>query len=135
MKPPAGSATRDKITEIAIIVHDGVRIVREFSTLVNPERSIPHYITDITGISDDMVADAPKFYEVAKEVVEYTEGCIFVAHNVNFDYGFLREEFAQLGYHFEREKLCTVRNSRKLIPGLPSYSLGKLLPQPRHSAL
>ncbi|MEM0995529.1 MAG: exonuclease domain-containing protein [Bacteroidota bacterium] len=126
LETTGGSASRDKITEIAIIVHDGVRRLREFTTLVNPERPIPHYITDITGISDDMVADAPKFYEVAKQVVELTEGCTFVAHNVNFDYGFLREEFRQLGFEYQREKLCTVRTSRKLIPGLPSYSLGKL---------
>jgi DNA polymerase-3 subunit epsilon len=73
-----------------------------------------------------MVANAPRFYEIAKEVVELTEGCIFVAHNVNFDYSFLREEFKRLAYDWQREKLCTVRTSRSLIPGLPSYSLGKL---------
>jgi DNA polymerase-3 subunit epsilon len=126
LETTGGSANRDKITEIAIVVHDGVRRIREYSTLINPERPIPHYITDITGISDDMVADSPKFYEVARDVVELTEGCIFVAHNVNFDYGFLREEYQRLGFTYEREKLCTVRTSRKLIPGLPSYSLGKL---------
>lgn len=126
LETTGGSANRDKITEIAVVVHDGTTRVREFSTLINPERPIPHYITDITGISDDMVADAPRFYEVAREIVEMTEDCIFVAHNVNFDYSFLREEFKRLGFTYEREKLCTVRSSRKLIPGLPSYSLGKL---------
>ncbi len=126
LETTGGSAGNDRITEIAIIVHDGEKILREFSTLINPERRIPAYITDITGISDDMVSDAPRFYEVAKEVVEMTEGCVFVAHNVNFDYSFLREEFKRLAYDFQREKVCTVRTSRKLIPGLPSYSLGKL---------
>lgn len=126
LETTGGSANRDKITEIAVVVHDGTRRIREYSSLINPECPIPHYITDITGISDDMVADAPRFYEVARDIVEMTEGCIFVAHNVNFDYGFLREEFKRLGFTYEREKLCTVRTSRKLIPGLPSYSLGKL---------
>lgn len=121
-----GSAAKDRITEIAIVVHDGQRIVREFATLLNPERPIPLYITDITGISDDMVADAPRFYEVAREIVALTEGCTFVAHNVNFDYGFIREEFMRLGYPYQRERLCTVRLSRELVPGLPSYSLGPL---------
>lgn len=126
LETTGGSAGNDRITEIAIIVHDGEKRLREFSTLINPERNIPSYITDITGISDDMVSDAPRFYEVAKAVVEMTEGCIFVAHNVNFDYSFLREEFKRLGYDFQRDKVCTVRTSRILIPGLPSYSLGKL---------
>ncbi len=126
LETTGGSAANDRITEIAIVVHDGERIVREFSTLVNPERRIPAYITDITGISDDMVASAPRFYEIAKEVVELTDGCIFVAHNVGFDYGFLREEFSRLAYTYQRERLCTVRMSRTLMPGLPSYSLGRL---------
>ena len=126
LETTGGSATKDRITEIAIVVHDGERIVREFSTLINPERKIPAYITDITGITDAMVSSAPKFYEVAKEVVELTDGCIFVAHNVNFDYSFLREEFSRLAYTYDRERLCTVRMSRQLIPGLPSYSLGRL---------
>lgn len=120
-----GSAERDKITEIAIILHDGHREEHRFATLLNPEMRIPRYITDITGITDDMVADAPRFYEVAKEIVELTEDRIFVAHNVNFDYGFIREEFKRLGYTFKRNLLCTVRTSRSLIPGHPTYSLGK----------
>lgn len=86
-----GTAARDKITEIAIVHHDGERITDKYSTLVNPERSIPYHIIGLTGITNDMVANAPKFYEVAKEIIEWTEGRIFVAHNVNFDYGFLKE--------------------------------------------
>lgn len=121
-----GNAIRDRITEIAVILHDGERTERTFSTLINPETPIPLYITDITGITDDMVADAPRFYEVAREIVELTEGRIFVAHNVNFDYGFIREEFRRLAYDFQRERLCTVRTSRRLIPGQPTYSLGRL---------
>jgi len=127
LETTGGIPKRDKITEIAIIVYDGEKIIAEFQSLINPERSIPANITRITGISNDMVADAPKFYEVAKQVVEYTEGCIFVAHNVRFDYQFLVREFKQLGYTFTRRNLCTVKLSRKAFPGLHSYSLGNLI--------
>ena len=121
-----GVARYERITEIAIVVHDGERVVDKFATLLNPERSIPRQITQITGITDQMVANAPKFYEVAKQIVELTEGKIFVAHNVSFDYSFVREEFARLGYDFQRRQLCTVRLARKVFPGLPSYSLSNL---------
>ena len=121
-----GSPNAEKITEIAIYVFDGGKIVDEFISLVNPEKTIPYYITALTGISNEMVADAPKFYEIAKKIVEITEGKIFVAHNVSFDYNFIRSEFRSLGYEYKRENLCTLRLSRKLLPGYPSYSLGKL---------
>jgi DNA polymerase-3 subunit epsilon len=121
-----GQAQFERITEIAIVLHDGQRVVDSFSTLLNPERSIPWSITRLTGISDDMVADAPRFFEVAKQVVQMTEGAVFVAHNVSFDYAFVREEFARLGYAFSRRQLCTVRLARKVFPGLPSYSLSNL---------
>jgi DNA polymerase III subunit epsilon len=116
----------DKITEIAVVLHDGEKVVETYSTLINPERNIPLYITELTGISSEMVADAPKFYQVARRLIELTEGNIFVAHNVRFDYSFIKAEFAHLGYNFSRKTLCTVRLSRKLIPGQLSYSLGKL---------
>lgn len=122
-----GRASRDKITEIAVVIHDGHNVVDSFESLVNPECYIPHGITQLTGITQEMVADAPKFYEIAKQFVEITEGAIFVAHNVRFDYGFIREEFARLGYTYSRRQLCTVRLSRKSFPGLPSYSLGNLI--------
>ncbi len=121
-----GSPARDKITEIAIISHDGTKVTGKYSTLVNPEREIPAFITRITGIRNEMVADAPKFYEIAREIVELTDNRIFVAHNVSFDFGFICEEFKQLGYNFNRERLCTVRLSRRVIPGHRSYSLGKI---------
>ncbi|HFB99298.1 MAG TPA: DNA polymerase III subunit epsilon, partial [Phaeodactylibacter sp.] len=122
-----GRADRDKITEIAIVIHDGKKIIDQWESLINPERSIPYNITQITGITDGMVEDAPKFFEVAKKVVEMTEGCIFVAHNVRFDYGFIREEFRRLGFTYMRKQLCTVRLSRKAFPGLRSYALGNLI--------
>lgn len=121
-----GQPAQDRITEIAIFVHDGEKIIDQFSSLVNPGRQIPAFITQLTGITNDMVSDAPRFHEVARRIVEITEGCVFVAHNVRFDYSFLKKEFGDLGYNYSRKTLCTVRLSRSLIPGQPSYSLGKL---------
>jgi DNA polymerase III subunit epsilon len=120
------SPNREKITEIAIYVFDGEKVVDEFVTLLNPEIEIPYRITQLTGINNKMVQDAPKFYEVAKRIVEMTEDTTFVGHNVNFDYNFIRKEFREFGYDFQRKKMCTCRLSRKLLPGRRSYSLGKL---------
>lgn len=122
-----GRANRDRITEIGIAVHDGEQVIDQFESLINPERTIPYNITKLTGITQEMVEDAPKFFEVAKKIVEMTQGCVFVAHNVRFDYNFIREEFKRLGYTFSRRQLCTVRLSRKTFPGLKSYSLGNLI--------
>jgi DNA polymerase-3 subunit epsilon len=115
-----------QITEIAIVLHNGYKVTDTFSTLVKPDIDIPLFITRLTGITNEMVKDAPKFYEIAKKVVELTAGRTFVAHNVHFDYKFIKEEFKRLGYDYQRKTLCTVQLSRKLIPGHPSYSLGKL---------
>ncbi|WP_298287396.1 exonuclease domain-containing protein [uncultured Lutibacter sp.] len=115
-----------KITEISILVFDGKKIIDEFTTLINPECHIPPFITNLTGITNAMVGSAPKFYEIAKKIEEITLDTIFVAHNVNFDYHIIQQEFKNLGFNFKRKKLCTVRLSRKLIPGLNSYSLGAL---------
>lgn len=122
-----GLYNRDKITEIAIIVTDGVNILQKYESLVNPERSIPYHITRITGIDDDTVVDAPKFYEIAKDIVEITEGCVFVAHNVKFDYGFIKHEFKNLGYAYNKKRLCTVKLTRTHLPGLKSYGLDSLI--------
>jgi len=122
-----GKAARDKITEIGIVLHDGQQIIETYETLLNPECYIPYGITQLTGITQEMVQDAPKFYEVAKEIVQLTQGAVFVAHNVRFDYGFLKHEFLRLGFTFSRKQLCTVRLSREAFPGLPSYSLGNLI--------
>ncbi len=121
-----GSARMEKITEIAIYQYDGEKITGEFVSLINPERNIPYFITALTGITNEMVENAPKFYEVAREIVEFTEGRTFVAHNARFDYSFIRQEFKTLGYNFKRNILDTVTLSRKLIPGHSSYSLGNL---------
>jgi len=115
-----------KITEISIFVFDGNKVIDEYTTLVNPECIIPPFITNLTGITNAMVGNAPKFYEIAQKVQEITSDTIFVAHNVNFDYNIIHQEFKDLGFDFKRKKLCTIRLSRKLIPGLSSYSLGAL---------
>jgi DNA polymerase III subunit epsilon len=120
------AASYGKITEIAIVLHDGQKVTETFNTLINPECSIPYQITSLTGISNAMVANAPKFYEVAKQILSLTEGRIFVAHNAVFDYSFVKEEFKRLGYSFSRETICTVKTGRKIIPGHRSYSLGNL---------
>lgn len=121
-----GNSKRDKITEIAIYIHDGNSVINSYSTLINPERPIPYFISNLTGIDDKMVRDAPKFYEVAQKIVELTNETVFIAHNVGFDYGFINQEFKNLGFDYKRKKLCTVQLSRKLLPGFGSYSLGKL---------
>ncbi len=122
-----GRASRDKITEIGIVIYDGKEVVEAWESLINPECYIPYGITQLTGITQEMVQHAPKFYEVARQIVELTEKTIFVAHNVRFDYSFLQHEFRRLGYTFTRKQLCTVRLTRKVFPGLSSYSLGNLI--------
>ena len=119
-------ASYGKITEIAIVLHNGVAVTETFTTLINPECNIPYNITRLTGITNDMVADAPRFYEVAKKIIELTAGKIFVAHNALFDYSFVKEEFKRLGYDFKRKTICTVKLGRKLLPGHRSYSLGNI---------
>jgi len=121
-----GSAHAEKITEIAIYLHDGNQITGEYVTLINPERNIPYFITNLTGITNEMVENAPRFYEIAKTIVELTEGRTFVAHNARFDYSFIRQEFKSLGFNYKRNILDTVALSRKLIPGHGSYSLGNI---------
>lgn len=122
-----GKYNEEGITEIAIYKFDGHEVVDQFISLVNPERKIQSFVVGLTGINNDMLRHAPKFYEVAKRIVEITEGCILVAHNAKFDYRMLRLEFDRLGYAYERKTLCTVKLSKKLLPGFDSYSLGKLV--------
>jgi DNA polymerase-3 subunit epsilon len=117
---------RGRITEICIVLHDGLAVTEVWSTLINPECFISPFYTSLSGITNDMVAHAPKFHEIAKKIIELTEDRIFIAHNAGFDYGFIKQEFASLGYKYKRETLCTVRLSRKLLPGKLSYSLGNL---------
>lgn len=121
-----GHASANGITEVAINIHDGNEIVESYTTLINPKQPIPVYITALTGIDDNMLSDAPTFDDVALQIYQLLNDKIFVAHNVNFDYSFLKHHLAAAGYDLQCKKLCTVRLSRKLIPGKSSYSLGKL---------
>lgn len=116
----------NRMTEISVFKFDGHQVIDEFTSLINPEAFIPQHITALTGIDSDMVADAPTFAEVAQDILKITEDTIFVAHNVNFDYNVIQGEFKRIGQEFTRKKLCTVRLSRRLIPGHRSYSLGKI---------
>ncbi|MEM7379835.1 MAG: exonuclease domain-containing protein [Bacteroidota bacterium] len=116
----------NRITEISIFKFDGSQVVEEFTSLVNPECEIPYFITGLTGIDNQMVRNAPLLRDIASDIEEITRDCIFVAHSVNFDYNVIKNELKGIGIDFVRKKLCTVRLSRRLIPGLHSYSLGKL---------
>lgn len=126
LETTGSNAYGQKIIEIGIINYDGEKIEEIYSTLINPEKHISHGITMITGITNEMIADAPKFYEVAKKIVEMTEGRVFVAHNVFFDYRFLQREFQDLGFVYKRDVFCTCKTSRSVFPGLGSYSLQNL---------
>ncbi|KGL63673.1 exonuclease domain-containing protein [Polaribacter sp. Hel1_85] len=121
-----GKFNEEGITEIAIYKFDGHTNIDQFISLVNPEKPIQEFVVKLTGISNKMLKNAPKFYEVAKRIIEITSDCILVAHNTTFDYRILSTEFDRLGYDFNRNTLCTVELSQKLILDQPSYSLGKL---------
>lgn len=116
----------NRVTEICILIHDGESVVKEFSSLVNPEVSIKYSVSRRNGINNDKLHSAPKFYEIAKEVVELTKDCIFVSHHVNFNFNSIKNELASLGGAFKRKKISTLRLSRKVIPGQQSYSLGAM---------
>ena len=122
-----GKYNEEGITEIAIYKYDGNEIVDQFISLVNPERPIQPFVVQLTGINEKMLRNAPKFYEIAKRIIEITEGCTLVAHNASFDYRMLCTEFNRLGFSYERPTLCTVSLSKKLIPEQASYKLGKLV--------
>ena len=116
----------NKITEISIFKYNGHEVIDEYTSLVNPQCEIPYFITGLTGIDNNMVRNAPLLEDIIPEIEAITKDTIFVAHSVNFDYNVIKNEFKQLGHDFSRKKLCTVRLSRKLLPGYNSYSLGKL---------
>ncbi len=121
-----GKFNEEGITEIAIYKFDGHRVVDQFISLVNPEKEIQAFVVKLTGINNEMLRNAPKFFEAAKRIVEITKDCILVAHNTSFDYRILQTEFERLGFDFRRNTLCTVELSQQLILDQPSYSLGKL---------
>ncbi|MBK8710378.1 MAG: GIY-YIG nuclease family protein [Niastella sp.] len=121
-----GYAASHGITEIAIFIHDGEQVIESYNTLINPQQQIPLHITTLTGISNEMVQEAPLFEDVADEIYNLLHDKIFVAHSVNFDYSFVLHQLKYYGYDLRVKRLCTVRLSRKVFAGLPSYSLGNL---------
>ena len=122
-----GKFNQEGITEIAIYKFDGENIVDQFISLINPEIPIQPFVQQLTGITDKMVSNAPKFFQVAKRILEITENSILVAHNSSFDYRMIKIEFDRLGYDFNIPQICTVKLSKKLIPNLKSYKLGNLV--------
>ncbi|MGB2475533.1 MAG: exonuclease domain-containing protein [Flavobacteriaceae bacterium] len=122
-----GKYNEEGITEIAIYRFDGHQIVDQFSSLVNPLKEIQPFVQRLTGINSKMLKNAPKFFEIAKRIVEITEDAVLVAHNAEFDYRIIQTEFRRLGFDFERQSLCTVDLSQKLIPNAPSFKLGQLV--------
>jgi DNA polymerase-3 subunit epsilon len=120
-------AAADRITEIAVLEVDGLDVVSEWSTLVNPGKTIPAEIQALTGISADMVQRAPRFSELAEGLYERLAGRVFVAHNARFDYGFLRREFDRAGFKFHAKTVCTVRLSRRLYPREPHHDLDSVI--------
>ncbi|TRW27482.1 DNA polymerase III subunit epsilon [Flavobacterium zepuense] len=121
-----GNASGSRITEICIIIHNGMCVTERWETLVNPQKDIPLPISALTGINNEMVRSAPIFDDVAEKIVAMLTGRVFVAHNVNFDYSFVRHQLEEAGFKWTAPKLCTVRASRKIKPGFASYSLGNL---------
>ena len=114
------------ITEIAIVIHNGVEVTGKYVTLINPRQKIPPFIVNMTGISDAMVANAPLFEEVAPQIFTLLNGRIFVAHNVSFDYSFVHYLLGKCGFQWSAPKLCTIKLSRRVFPGLEKYGLGSL---------
>lgn len=141
LETTGATATHDRITEIGIVEVDTDGTVREWQQLVNPGMSIPPFIEQLTGISNDMVADAPPFEAVAAEAMKRLEGRLFIAHNARFDYGFLKNEFKRLGITFRASVLCTVKLSRALFPEHKRHNLDSLIErhdlqaEARHRAL
>lgn len=121
-----GMPSSHGITEIAIVIHNGIEVTGKYSTLVNPMQKIPPFIVGMTGISDEMVAKAPLFEEVAPQIYNLLNGRVFVAHNVSFDYSFVHFHMDRAGFKWSAPKLCTIKLSRKVFPGLAKYGLGSL---------
>ena len=121
-----GMPSTHGITEIAIVIHNGIEVTGKYSTLVNPMQKIPPFIVGMTGISDEMVATAPLFEEVAPQIYNLLNGRVFVAHNVSFDYSFVHFHMDRAGFKWSAPKLCTIKLSRKVFPGLAKYGLGSL---------
>jgi len=131
LETTGGNAAHHRITEVGIIRMEKGAVVDEWSSLINPECRIPSYIESFTGITNQMVAGAPRFAEIAALVLEKLRSPVFVAHNARFDYAFLRTEFRRLGVHFSAKVMCTVKLSRRLFPEYPRHSLDAVMERHR----
>ena len=114
LETTGGKYNEEGVTEVAIYKFDGHKVVDQFISLVNPERPIQAFVVGLTGINNAMLRNAPKFYEVAKRIIEITQDCIIVAHNAQFDYRILQLEFDRLGYDYQRKSLCTVELATRI---------------------
>lgn len=121
------SSVYGRITEIAAIRVENMEIVATFSSLINPGQNLPPFITRLTGITDEMLWSAPVFKTVAEEFIEFMQGGIFIAHNVGFDYRFIKQEYKRLGVDFKMDRLCSVRLSRKLYPEHRRHNLDSVI--------
>ena len=121
-----GQVGGNNIMEIAIVLHNGREVEGKFSTLVNPCRPIQKYVQGLTGITDEMVSTAPMFGQLAENIYNLLKDRVFVAHNVAFDYTYVKQELALAGFNLTTNKLCTIKLSKKIFPGLPKYGLGTL---------
>src|SRR5436853_7819607 len=119
-----GYAGAGGITEIAVFIFDGEKVIQQYQTLLNPVYTIPRYVETLTGITNAMVENERHFSAIADELYELLHDKVFVAHNVNFDYSYIKHHLSEAGYHLNCKKLCTVRLGREIFPGLHSYSLG-----------
>ena len=122
-----GKFNEEKITEIAIFIYNGEKIIDKFESLINPSKEIQPFVQRLTGINNDLVKDSPKFIDVSKEIFEITKNKIIVAHNVGFDYRIIKNEFQNINIKYIRDTLCTVDLSKLIFPDLKSYKLTNLL--------
>ncbi len=122
-----GKYNEEKMTEISILVYDGTKIVKKFETLINPQKDIQPFVQRLTGINYELVKNSPIFKDISEKIFEITKDKIIVAHNVDFDYRILKNEFRSINVKFQRDLLCTVDLSKLIFPNLKSYKLTNLL--------
>ena len=126
LETTGGKYKKEGITEIAIYRFDGKNVIDSFISLVNPEKTIHPFVEKLTGITQSLVKDAPRFYQIAKKIIEITEDTIIVAHNAQFDYRMIKQEFDRLGYNYNKKTLCTIEFSKTILPKIKSYKLDNL---------
>jgi len=122
-----GKFNQEKITDISILIYDGVKIINRFETLINPDKEIQPFVQRLTGINNELVKNSPRFKDVSKKIFEITKNKIIVAHNVDFDYRIIKNEFQNINIKYLRDSLCTVDLSKLIFPNLKSYKLTNLL--------